>query len=248
VIDACAVLKLDIVDPALAELIANAQREAVKLQINDEQATRRLESERLQDVVDAEEHAIVRGAVQRKAASQVVDAESEHMVELKKLQLRYESGDAELSRLQAQTALRLKEELEAAERRCEAQVERRKKEAEGDARANEAVYAVEEAHLAKVAALELERARVLAEAEAIRLKAIQPELVGALHAAADAEVMKAAATNMNLVSLLGGKSPQELFEHVLRGTPLERSTRDMRARSETNGHAATKDTGDPAGE
>jgi hypothetical protein len=35
------------------------------------------------------------------------------------------------------------------------------------------------------------------------------------------------------VSLLGGKTPQELFEHVLRGTPLERSTRDMRARSQT---------------
>ena len=46
--------------------------------------------------------------------------------------------------------------------------------------------------------------------------------------------MKTAAANMNLVSLLGGKSPQELLEHVLSGTPLARSTRDMRARS-TNG-------------
>ncbi|MBL8607229.1 MAG: hypothetical protein JNL38_07905, partial [Myxococcales bacterium] len=83
-----------------------------------------------------------------------------------------------------------------------------------------------------------------AEAEAIRLQAIQPELVGALHAAADAEVMKAAAANMNLVSLLGGKSPQELFEHVLRGTPLERTTRDMRERSKENGHRVTQDPGD----
>lgn len=90
--------------------------------------------------------------------------------------------------------------------------------------------------MAKLAELDIARARAMAEAEALRLSAIQPELVGALHSAADAEVMKAAATNMNLVSLLGGKSPQELLEHVLRGTPLERSTRDMRARSKTNGN------------
>jgi hypothetical protein len=45
---------------------------------------------------------------------------------------------------------------------------------------------------------------------------------------------------MNLVSLLGGKSPQELFEHVLRGTPLERSTRNRRARGKnrTTDHGA----------
>ena len=94
---------------------------------------------------------------------------------------------------------------------------------------------MEESHLAKVAALDIERARQAAEAEAVRLKAIQPELVAALYAASDADVMKAAAENMNLVSLLGGKSPQELFEHVLKGTPLERTSRDMRARAETNG-------------
>lgn len=244
VVDSCEVLKLDIVDPALAEAFSSAQRDVVKLQIADEQAARRLESERLKDVIDAEEHAIVRAAVTRRAESQVVDAESEHRVELTKLQLRYAAGDVELDRARAQAALRLREELEAAERRTAAQAERRKKEAEGDALASEAVYRVEEAHLAKVAALELERARALAEAEAIRLQAIQPELVGALHAAADAEVMKAAAANMNLVSLLGGKSPQELFEHVLRGTPLERTTRDMRERSKENGHRVTQDPGD----
>lgn len=232
VVDACELLDARIVDSALAELFASAQRETVKLQINDELATRRLESERHQDLVDAEEHAIVRSAVARKAESRVVDAQAEHLVELRKHELRFELADADLRRTQAQATTQLEEELRAAELRAAAQVDRRRKEAEGDAAANEAIYRVEEAHLAKVAVLELERARVLAEAEALRLRAIQPELVGALHSAADAEVMKAAAANMNLVSLLGGKSPQELFEHVLRGTPLERSTRDMRARAE----------------
>jgi hypothetical protein len=213
VVDACELLKVDIVDPALSQMFTDAQRESVKLQIHDEQATRRLLSERHQDNVDAEEHAIVRTAVARKADSQLVDAESDHRVALRKVQLDH-----------AVSALVLDEEIATADRRASAHVERRRKEQE-----------LEQAYLAKVAALELERARALAEAEAVRLKAIQPELVGALHSAADAEVMKAAASNMNLVSLLGGKTPQELLEHVFKGTPLERSTRDMRARSNGNG-------------
>jgi major vault protein len=233
VIDSCELLKLEIVDPALAQLFTEAQRETVKLQITDEQATRRLESERHQDLVDSEEHTIVRSAVVRKAESRMIDAESDHRVDLRKLQLRFDAEDAELGRKQAQSVLQLDEEIRSADRRCEALVERRRKEAEGDATASEAVYKVEEAHLSKVTELDLARAQALAEAEALRLRAIQPELVGALHSAADAEVMKAAATNMNLVSLLGGKSPQELLENLLRGTPLERSTRDMRARSLT---------------
>jgi hypothetical protein len=242
VIDACELLELKIIDPALAELFTSAQKEAVKLQITDETSSRRLSSERHQDQVDAEEHEIVRRAVARKAVSQVVDAENEHQVELKKLELRYALGDVELARTSVQTTTRLDDELRTASLRAAANVERRRKEAEADAAANAVVYEVEEAHLAKVTALELERARAVAEAEAVRLKAIQPELVGALHAAADADVMKTAAANMNLVSLLGGKSPQELFEHVVRGTPLERSTRDMRARSEAK-NGTIKDGG-----
>jgi major vault protein len=216
VVDACELLKLDIVDPALQTLFTDAQREIVKLEIKDEEATRRLTSERHQDLVDAEEHAIVRSAVVRKAESRLVDAEADHRVELKKLQLRIE-----------QETTQRDEEIKSADSRSEAEVLRRRKEAE-----------VDEAHLAKLAELDIARARAMAEAEALRLQAIQPELIGALHSAADAEVMKAAAENMNLVSLLGGKSPQELFEQVLKGTPLERSTRDMRSRSQpkTNGN------------
>jgi len=213
VIEACELLELRIVDSALAELFSNAQREAVKLQITDEQASRRLESERHQDAVDEEEHLIVRAAVVRKAESRVLDADSDHRVALRKQRLESEV-----------TSLALDDELRANERRSEAALLRRQKEAE-----------IEQANRAKLVEIESARARAAAEAEAIRLAAIQPELVGALHSAADAEVMKAAASNMNLVSLLGGKTPQELLEHVLKGTPLERSVRDMRARSENNG-------------
>ena len=90
---------------------------------------------------------------------------------------------------------------------------------------------MEEAHYAAIAHIEQERARAIAEADAVKLQAIAPELVGALHAAADSEVMKAAANNMNLVSLLGGKSPAELFQQLLSGTALSRTTRNMRGRA-----------------
>lgn len=245
VIDSCELLSFNIVDPALSELFASAQREMVKLQINDEQATRRLESERHQDEVDAAEHEIVRSAVTRKATSRVIDAQADHLVDLEKQKLKFDLGEAESARKRAIAAAQLDEDLRSSERRSTAQVERRLAEAQGDAKANEAVYAVEEAHLAKVTALDLERARTIAEAEAIRLRAIQPELIGALHSAADAEVMKAAAENMNLVSLLGGKSPQELFEQVLKGTPLERSAREMRSRSGNGSNGTNGTKGSP---
>ena len=79
------------------------------MQITDETATRRLESERHQDHVDAEEHAIVRSAVTRKAESRLVDAESDHKVDLRKLVLRYDAEDVGLGRKQNQTALELEE-------------------------------------------------------------------------------------------------------------------------------------------
>src|SRR6185369_17353843 len=104
--------------------------------------------------------------VARKAESRVIDAESDHRVDLRKLTLRFDAEDVELGRKQTQAGLMLDEEIRSAERRCEAQVERRRKEAEGDAKANEAVYKVEEAHLSKVADLDLARARAVAEAEA----------------------------------------------------------------------------------
>src|SRR5262249_46135702 len=114
VIDSCELLRVDIVDSTLAQLFTDAHRETVRLQISDEQATRRLESERHQDLVDAEEHTIVRNAVARKAESRMVDAESEHRVELRKLELRFDAEDAEIGRKQAQSVTQLDEELRAA--------------------------------------------------------------------------------------------------------------------------------------
>ena len=85
--------------------------------------------------------------------------------------------------------------------------------------------------LGAMAEIDQQTASAYASADAVRLQAIQRELIGALHAASDSEVMKAAATNMNLVALLGGKSPAELLAQVVRGTPLARSSDSMRDRA-----------------
>jgi major vault protein len=104
--------------------------------------------------------------------------------------------------------------------------------AEAEARAAELTNAAAQAHARALAEIEQQTAAAFASADAVRLGAIQRELVGALHAAADSEVMKAAATNMNLVALLGGKSPADLLANVVKGTPLARTTDNMRERGD----------------
>ncbi len=231
IVDTVDVLSVAVSDASLSDLFTNVQREAVKLKLQDEQATRRLESARHQGAVDEEEHEIIRAAVKRKSESQIIDAECTHAQELRAQDLKADRREAELRRKLACDAQALEGELQASERRLEASLSSKLRDAEASARAGEALHRVEEAHLAALAKIDAERARAAADADAVRLGAVQAELVGALHAASDSEVMKAAASNMNLVSLLGGKSPAELLRDVLAGTPLERTSRDMAARA-----------------
>ncbi len=221
VVDHVDVLSIQIVDASLADLFTRTQRQALDLQLKDQASLLRLESERTQDRIDEEEHLVVRAAVERKATSNVIDADAAHRVQVRRIELAATAASLELAR---------KQERDAAA--FEASAMLKAKGADVDARADTARNQVDEAHRAALAAIDKEVARALAESDAIRLQAIQRELVGALHTAADAEVMKAAANNMNLVSLLGGKSPQELLAQILRGTPLERTTNGMRARSD----------------
>lgn len=230
------VLSFQVADPALAELFANVQREAVSLQLQDQQSRRRLESTRLRDALDADEHALQRGANQRMAETQKLEAQDEHAVAVLKQQLAA-ARDAE--------ALKLKHQLdriafEAARDQDREQAElaaaTRVLAAEAEAKARALVDRAAEEHARALAEVEQARAAALAEADAVRLGALQRELVGALQAAADSEVLKAAASNMNLVSLLGGKSPAELLSQLVRGTPLSRTTDGMRTR-EADGKA-----------
>jgi hypothetical protein len=232
VVDHVDVLAVTVADGSLAELFLAVQRESVKLQLQDQQSTRRLESARNQDQVSQAEHGLTRAAAQRKAESEVHGHEWAHRVAQRAAELEGERKDGALTREQSLGARTLEFEVKTEARMTEASAQRKLREAEALAQAEALGHRAREAHLEVVTRLDRERTAALAEADALRLRAVQPELVGALHAASDAEVMRAAAENMNLVSLLGGRSPLELLQQILRGTPLDRTARDMRARAE----------------
>ncbi|MFN3200571.1 MAG: hypothetical protein ACE366_19385 [Bradymonadia bacterium] len=232
VIDTVDVLSVAIADPDLAQSFDEAQREAVALQLKDTQATRRLESARHQDEIESEEHSLARASSTRMAETTALEAEDLHRLEVKKQALEAARAAEKQEQTQARNARQQAFDLEQQYARGKANADRLVQHAEADAEATRRREAAALEAESTRAALARESAKAMAEADAIRLEAIQKELVGALHAAADAEVMKAAAENMNLVALLGGKSPAELFSQLLKGTPLSRTPKDMSEREE----------------
>jgi major vault protein len=231
VIDSVDVLSCAIVDSSLAQLFGDVQREAVQLQLKDEQASRRIVSERHQDTVDREENELLRSSAKRRAETGVADAQATHDVELVKQKLASDRKDDARERSNQHEKAALLASLERARLSAEEHGALRMKAAEVESESQKKLHAVEEAHLRAVAEVEAARLSASASAEATKLAAIQPQLVGALHGAADSEVMKAAANNMNLVALLGGRSPAEILSTLLRGTPLERTPRGMTERA-----------------
>lgn len=223
-------LGVSVADPALAELFGNVQREAVSLQLQDAQSRRRVESTRNRDAIDAEEHALQRAASQRMSETSRLEAHDNHTLELAKQNLVADRDDAKQSRKQALDKLAADFALLAQAARSESAAAMRVQSAQAEAKAAELANSAAQAHARALAEIEQQTAAAFASADAVRLAAIQSELVGALHAAADSEVMKAAANNMNLVALLGGKSPADLLASVVKGTPLARTTDNMRER------------------
>ncbi len=240
VIDGVEVQNVVLVDGKLAAAFSEAHKSEVARVLQDRQAERRLTSVKLRDAVDAEEHSIQREANRRMAETGRAELEDQHLIELRKLELAADRDRNDLELRNHREQLAVSARLELAKVETEARAARKLHDAEIEAQARKLVDAVMLDSAKAQAEIDRATAGALAEADSRRLSAIQPELVGALHAPADAEVMKAAAQNMNLVSLIGGKSPIELFTRLLEGTPLARSVRSMRRRD--NGDDAGKDT------
>jgi len=233
VIDGVDVLSVQVLDTELAQLFASAQQDMVKLQISEEMAIRRLTSKRHIEDIGNQEATLKAEEIKRRTQLGILEAEGSHSVELRSSQLKAERDSSSLERKHLQDRKTLEFELSSGRSATEAEAARRLQEADTKAKAAEMLHQTEARHRSHLAKIEADLARAIAEADAVKLQAIQRELVGALHAAADSEVMKAAANNMNLVSLLGGKSPAELFSNLVKGTPLERTVRGMQNRSET---------------
>lgn len=231
VIDAVDVLSVGIVDATLAGLFQNVQVEAVKLQLKNEEATRRLTALQHQSGVESQETALREDAAKRRASVGVSEAEANHKIELAQAQLQSERQSFLQEQKRKLDQAQLDFSVAAQRQKADAEARNRQATAEAESKALAQLHEAEERHKAALAKIEQDLARGLADADAVKLQAIQRELVGALHSAADSEVMKAAAQNMNLVALLGGKSPIELFSQLLRGTPLSRSVQDLLARA-----------------
>ncbi len=233
VVEAADVLQVTIIDKSLSETFASVQREAVALQLKDRQLSRRLESTRLRDSIDQEEHTIQRESQRRMSETALLEARETHRLELQKLLDAAEREDKLQERKHQRGEVETKFHLRQQAAGSEARAKNRLVDAEAEAKANDQLNTVRQAHARAMAEIERKTAEAMASADATRLKAIERELVGALHAAADSEVMKAAAENMNLVALLGGKSPAELLSQLLKGTPLERSSKGMKKRAQS---------------
>lgn len=230
VLDGVDLLGLSLADGKLAAAFESAHKGAVELELQDRQVERRLASVKLRDALDAEEHAIQRQANRRMAETGRSELDDQQLMELRKIELEAERARLQVEADNRREALAVEARLELAKAETEARASRKLHDAEAQAKARELVDAVTLEASRAQAEIDRATAQALARADAQRLAAVQPELVGALHAAADAEVMKAAAENMNLVSLLGGKSPIQLFTQLLEGTPLARTVRSMRRR------------------
>ncbi|MEZ4473610.1 MAG: hypothetical protein R3F60_23035, partial [bacterium] len=231
VIDAVDVLSCQIADVELARAFSDVQREAVALQLKDEQAARRLISSRLKDALEAEESTLQQKAHGRLAETQRLEIEDEHTIEQRKLELAADRRELEQARRHEVSTKEHAFDREQKAAAAEVAAKVRELQAQADARAAEIVGSVRLTQAEAEAEVLRKTAVVQAEADAVRLRAIERELVGALQSAADSEVMKAAAQNMNLVALLGGKTPAELFGHLLQGTPLHRTVDGMKDRS-----------------
>ncbi|EDM81609.1 hypothetical protein PPSIR1_21869 [Plesiocystis pacifica SIR-1] len=231
ILDGVDLLGIELADQKLAAAFAAAHKGAVELELQDRQAERRLISVKLRDAVDVEEHAVQRQSHERMANTARAELEDQHRIELRKLELESAREQADASGRAEKERIAVEARLSLAQAETEARAKRKLRDAEIEAEARKLVDAVVlDTHRAQ-AEIDRATAAALAEADSRRLEAVQPELVGALHAAADAEVMKAAAENMNLVSLLGGKSPVELFTRLLEGSPLARTVWSMKDRA-----------------
>ncbi|MFO7563603.1 MAG: hypothetical protein R6X02_13230, partial [Enhygromyxa sp.] len=207
VIDSVEVQNVSLADSKLAAAFSEAHKSEVARVLEDRQAERRLSSVKLRDAVDAEEHAIQREANRRMAETGRAELEDQHLVDLRKLELAASREQSEVELRNQREQLSVAARLELAKAETEARAARKLHDAELEAQARKRLDEVALEAARAQAEIDRATAAALAEADSRRLAAIQPELVGALHAAADAEVMKAAAENMNLVSLIGGKSP-----------------------------------------
>jgi major vault protein len=233
------VLTAEILDPQIAKLYHDVQRQIVSLQIGDREAQASLHSQRLRATVEIERQALDRAAEQRraevgelirglkqKAALAQVEGQAQVDVAAAEAAAAKDMAGARAQLLKLQEQQKVDRELLAARADAEAAARRRHDAA--------TLELEKERH-----ALELARIEAAAQATVAERQAVQAGLVEAMTALGDKIVLGEVAQNMNLVSLFKGKDVGTLLQEVLGGTKVMGTLRDLQAKHGSVGTTTT---------
>jgi major vault protein len=221
------VLKSKILDTEIAAQFDAVQREIVQLQIGDHHAKAKLASAKLRAEVEKAQFSLDRENEEMRSTLSALKRELAQKADLDVIEKRATKDQMEQVRSSECAMASLKAKLERLEVEREKDRENKGKQAEADA---SALRVISEAELEKEEALnKLKQALLAAEAEADvqRNKAVQPQLVEAITALGDKELLAKAAENMNLVSLVKGQEAASLLGDMFKGTRIVNTLKQM---------------------
>ncbi len=221
------VLRAEIEDEEVAELMHKVQTQSVKLTIGDRQAQEELVSARLRAGIDDERRKLNEQARTSDARLAELARKIAHEAELAGLK----DLETVAAERQSLTDRRLADavgaELQRGAARHRAEVESLRELAAAKAAAQRETDAAMLEARSKIAALDEALIRARSAATVAESQAIQAGLVEALTALGDKLLLGDVAKNMNLVSLVQGKDVGTILEDVLGGTKVIGTLREM---------------------
>lgn len=214
------VLEVRIDDEGIAELLSDAQREAVQANITLLRARRGLAMTEQQEAIARGEAEARAGTAHRRAELEVEAAADQLRVALAGVQAELEEAEAQRAAAIAKNAVTDAEHAAELARRRAAQ-------------------ALETETRAAHQELALAALRAEVDAAVARFGAAQGGFSEALLALSNHEVLAKVAEAMSVQSFIGGKSLADVIDKVFAGTPLSSLMDRVKARTAgTNGHAA----------
>jgi hypothetical protein len=222
------VLNSNLLDPTLAKQFTDVQRLMVSLQIGDKEAQANLQSTRLRDKVKADHNDITEIAKKRDYALNGLIRDLSHAAETDVIS---KASVRELQTIQKDAVSSEAEQLAQLSRQREAELHKQKALVDAAQAKAEADRLLNEQQLAySAAAAEVDKDLINARAQAVvaENQSVQPGLIEALRGHGDKVLLKAAAENMNPISLIQGKSVAELLGGVFGNTRVSNTLRAMK--------------------
>ncbi|MEL6341837.1 MAG: hypothetical protein AAFV53_01805 [Myxococcota bacterium] len=221
------VLSSEILEPEIADLLEQVQRESVSLHISDQQADEKLRSDKLRHDIERQRMELVREGRERRAALDALIAGLEHEREMLILKNKDAAAAAAARNEAARQAAAQEARLLREQKAIEATLEKRRQELLAEIEAAQQRNREKQAHRSAISKIRIEEIAAQSQATVAERQAVQPALVEALTALGDKMVLGEVAQNMNLVSLFQGKDAATIFQDVLGGTRVGRTIQEM---------------------